>query len=1169
MQFLHNLPIKRKLMAITMLVSGTALLVACAAFMVYEQAAARKQMAQALGITAAMTAANSTAGLSFNEAGSVEQALKSLNAEPDIVQACVYDKDGRQFARYVRDSANTNSPPPPVENTGRHFIRQHLDLFQPISLAGETIGTIYLEEDLSQMTARLWRYALIGLLVLLGSAGVAFFLSARLQKIISKPLSDLASTVAAIRTKKDYSVRATRLGDDELGSLIDGFNEMLGQIQERDTNLERRVAGRTQELAESLTVLNATLGSTADGILVVDTRGKKVFQNRRTVELWKIPPAIAESDDDKAQVQFIVNAVTDPAKLAEQIAYYYAHPDEKGQAEVQLKDGTIMERITAPVLDKEGRNYGRIWTFRDVTQSRKYEAALRESQARFKFIFESVPVGIASHMVHPDGRIAREINAAHLRISGLTREQHDQPGIYAKLDHPEDHARQQEFMCQVNAGSRQQFSMEKRYLRLDGTMVWVVFSYQRQRYADGGFEELTTLVDITESKRAEEALRESEASYHSLVDQMPAGMFRKDKAGRYVFVNSWFCRTRDAKPEDYLGKMPLEIKTSAGQGPDLSGLFAIGTRHHQSIMETGQQIEVEEQFTMANGKLVHHHVVKSPVFGPDGTVVGSQGILLDITQRKLAEAELARERELLQALMESSNDYIYFKDAQSRFIKASHSQARRFGANSPDEVAGKTDFDFFSEDHARPAFEDEQQIIRTGQPMIGKMEREFWNDGRAVSCVLTTKMPLRNKIGEIIGTFGISKDITAIKQAESALAYERDLLKALLDQSPDCIFFKDRQSHYVRVSRSEVETLYQIDLNRHPASHSPDGAADLPGHLAGLKPFHEFVIGKSDSDIYGPEFAGEFGHDEDEIIRTGKSLSGKIEKIISPDGRAEWFLTNKTAWYNQDGEIIGTFGTSRNITDLKQAEAKIEQTHQQLLETSRLAGMAEVATSVLHNVGNVLNSVNVSTTLVLDLVKKSRLNNLGRLAVMVNSQQNNLAAFFTTDPRGKQLPDYLAKLAGHLAGEQAELVAEIELTRKNIEHIKDIVTMQQNYAKVSGVVEKVKVTDLVEDALRMNAGALTRHSVQVVRDYPAEAIECNIERQKVLQILVNLIRNSKYACDDSGQTEKQLTVQVRVSDGRVQIAVLDNGVGDPRRKHEPHFQPRFHHAPGRPRLWPA
>jgi PAS domain S-box-containing protein len=996
MPFLRHLPVKYKIMVIAMLSSGSALLLACGAFILFEQSAARKEMVQALDITAAVTAANSTAGLSFDEAGSVEQALKSLSAQPDITQAWVYDQHDRPFARYVREDLKPVNRPPLVGPAGARFDGPYLKLFQPINLAGENIGTIYLEQDLRPLTARLWRYFLVGVLVLILSAALAFSLSAWLQRLISGPLSTLSTTVAAVRASKNYSLRADQPSNDELGSLIEGFNEMLAQIQERDSNLERRVASRTQELAESLSVLNATLSSTTDGILVVNPQARKIFQNRRNQELWQLPARLVNGDDATALFQYLAQSSCEPAVFLEQWAYFQAHPEETTQGEIKLPSGAILDYTTAPVLDQQGRNYGRIWTFRDVTQSRTYEAALRESQARFQFIFKSVPVGIASHLIHPDGRIERYINDAHLRICGLTREQHEIAGIYDQLTHPEDQQRQAAMMQEVDAHATHQFTIEKRYLRLDGTTVWVVFSFQLQRYANGDFEELTTLVDITESKRAEAALRESEANYYSLVDQMPAGIFRKDKEGRYVFVNSWFCRVKGAKPEELLGRLPAEIPDdvlcgAGGLAKDSATLAVAGANHHAEILQSGRQIELDEQYTGPDGKVVHFHAVKSPVYGPDGAVVGSQGILLDVTQRKLAEDALAYERDLLRTLLENSTDHIYFKDAQSKFILSSNSQAHQFGAGSADELVGKSDFDFFGEEHARPAFEDEQRIIRTGEPIIGKIERETWKDGRTVSWVLTTKMPFRNKAGAIIGTFGISKDITPIKEAE----------------------------------------------------------------------------------------------------------------------------------------------------------ARLEAAHQQLLETSRLAGMAEVATSVLHNVGNVLNSVNVSTTLVLELVKKSRLNHLGRLAALIQEQRPQLAEFFTADPRGRQLPDYLVKLTEHLVAEQAQLTAEVELTRKNVEHIRDIVTMQQNYAKVSGVVETVKLTDLVEDALRMNAGALSRHQVKVIRDYPAVVGECQTERHKVLQILVNLIRNAKYACEDSGRADRCLTLRVRASAGRASITVLDNGVGIP------------------------
>jgi C4-dicarboxylate-specific signal transduction histidine kinase len=216
-----------------------------------------------------------------------------------------------------------------------------------------------------------------------------------------------------------------------------------------------------------------------------------------------------------------------------------------------------------------------------------------------------------------------------------------------------------------------------------------------------------------------------------------------------------------------------------------------------------------------------------------------------------------------------------------------------------------------------------------------------------------------------------------------------------------------------------------------------------------------------------------------------------------------------------------------------------------LLETSRQAGMAEVATSVLHNVGNVLNSINVSTTLVTDMIRKSKMTNLGRVAAILEDNQKDLAKFLSKDPKGSQLPQYLARLAEHLGAEQATLLKEMDLTRKHIEHVKDIVMMQQAYAKVAGVSEKIKVTELVEDALRMNIGSLVRHDVKLNRDYPMDIPEVNVERHKVLQILVNLIRNAKYACEESGNKDKQLTLQVRTTGDRVKIAIIDNGVGIP------------------------
>jgi len=513
-----------------------------------------------------------------------------------------------------------------------------------------------------------------------------------------------------------------------------------------------------------------------------------------------------------------------------------------------------------------------------------------------------------------------------------------------------------------------------------GGLAWVGSLRQQVRQRTRQLRE-----EIAERCRTEEALRESQSLYHSLVEHLPINVYRKDREGRYLFANSRFCQFRGKTADHVLGKTVFDLVPK-----ELAEQFAAQDR---VVMETGRPLELEEVCDQRGGETLQFHLVKSPVFGADGKIVGTQGMFFDVTLRKRAEAELSYERDLLRTFLEKSPDHVYFKDLNSRFIRCSQTLAERCGLKSMAEIVGKSDFDFFAEEHARPAFEDEQSVIRTGRPIVGKVEKEFWKDGGKVAWVLTTKVPLRDKAGQIVGTFGVSKDITAIKEGEATL----------------------------------------------------------------------------------------------------------------------------------------------------------KEAHQQLLQASRLAGMAEVATSVLHNVGNVLNSVNVSATLVADNLRKSKSANLARVVALLGEHSADLGTFITVDPKGKQLPGYLAQLSEHLAREREVMAKEIRDLRNNIEHIKEIVAMQQSFAKVSGVAEVVHVINLVEDALRMNDGSLTRHEVQVVREYethPRE-IKITVDRHKLLQILVNLVRNAKHACDESGRAEKQLIVRVTNGGDRVRIVMADNGVGIP------------------------
>lgn len=233
------------------------------------------------------------------------------------------------------------------------------------------------------------------------------------------------------------------------------------------------------------------------------------------------------------------------------------------------------------------------------------------------------------------------------------------------------------------------------------------------------------------------------------------------------------------------------------------------------------------------------------------------------------------------------------------------------------------------------------------------------------------------------------------------------------------------------------------------------------------------------------------------------------------------------------------------IEERKRIEQQVARTHQELLVVSRKAGMAEVAASVLHNVGNVLNSVNVSANLVSKQVKQSKAANVSRVSALLQEQASDLGGFLTQDTKGRQIPGYLEQLGQHLIEEQNSMARELESLTKNVEHINEIVATQQSYTRVMGMAETVSVKVLVEDAIQTDSVSLAKHQVAVTRNYVEPLPEITTDKHKVLQILINLLRNAKHACNDSEQSAKRVTVLVTAENEKIKIEVADNGVGIP------------------------
>ena len=237
MRRFRAMSIKQKLTLIIMLTSSVSLLLVCATFVMYERATFQQIMRDNLATLARVIGDASTAALTFDDASTAAEVLTALHAKPQITCACLYDPSGTIFASYDRKNSGIVCPPSPPDEQYR-FGQESLTLFQPIVLDGEHVGMVFLEMHLQEYHNRLRQYVGIAVLATAAASLVAFLLSTVLQSVISQPVLHLVHTAKNISDKHDFSVRAVKSSQDELGVLIDAFNEMLCQIQERDVALQ-------------------------------------------------------------------------------------------------------------------------------------------------------------------------------------------------------------------------------------------------------------------------------------------------------------------------------------------------------------------------------------------------------------------------------------------------------------------------------------------------------------------------------------------------------------------------------------------------------------------------------------------------------------------------------------------------------------------------------------------------------------------------------------------------------------------------------------------------------------------------------------------------------------------------------------------------------------------
>jgi PAS domain S-box-containing protein len=431
----------------------------------------------------------------------------------------------------------------------------------------------------------------------------------------------------------------------------------------------------------------------------------------------------------------------------------------------------------------------------EIAKHQQTEAALRESQALYSSLVDQIPAGVfrkdaEGRYVFANvkfcqlrsvklgdvlGKLPRELIAI-TSGGGIKYPNRAQMVATGERDH------------KLIMETGQSIEEEEQYITPDGktghlhAIKLPIFDFAGKVIGTQGL-----LFDITERKRAEEALQESQALYFSLVEQLPVGVFRKDPAGRYLLVNPWFCQLKGMKAEEFLGKTPEEVAATEAVKQDSIGLAvkyaAAGGGHHEQIMQTGKPIELDEEYTHADGAKKFVHAMKLPIFDLGGKIIGTQGILSDITELKQAEESLDRDRLLLRTVIDNLPDYIYAKDKEGHFVLNNMAHAKSFGA-TPKEMLDKSDFDFFSPELARQFHEDEQKIIDTGTPVINQEQYKSKRGDKSGEkrWSVSTKVLWRDDQDAVLGTVGVTRDIHEMKLAQEALRQSDEKLQQFATQ---------------------------------------------------------------------------------------------------------------------------------------------------------------------------------------------------------------------------------------------------------------------------------------------------------------------------------------------------------------------------------------------------
>ncbi len=588
---------------------------------------------------------------------------------------------------------------------------------------------------------------------------------------------------------------------------------------------------------------------------------------------------------------------------------------------------------------------------------------------------------------------------------------------------------------------------------------------------------------------------ELEEYFRALMASVPSNIYFKDLESRFVQVNQSMAEALNAgTPEQMIGKCDADFFRDEHASQALAD--------EQRILATGRGIEkFVEKETFPDGSVGWVISSKLPLRNKQDEIIGTFGISSDVTELIETQFTLERERNTLRALLDSIPDSIYIRNFDGRYIVVNRALAALVGSDDPEQVTGKTPYDFFPEERARAFIEEDHKVMMGGKAVINANSRVEDSSG-GLRHFLTTKVPVHDREGKVFGIVGINRDVTEQERARQELRQTERRMDEIVENSPSPMYVKSLDGHYLMVNRRFEE-------------------------LFGLKAGD--VVGKTDIEVHGDsDVVRRLQKNDRLVVERGQPL--QVDEILKFPSGDRTFVSVKFPMRDLDGGIHAVGGISTDITDRKKAERELQDLNQELMQTHENLTKAHE-----------------------QLIQAEKMESVGRLAAGVAHEVKNPLAMIGMG---------LELLARHLPPDDAKAAETIDRMKRGIERAKKIVRGLVDYSSDRRLeFQPCQINNLVADALELVEYQFRQAGIGIDFQPTGELPAVEVDQTKIEQVLVNLFINAMHAMDGAGKliirTElinledvshdegSRLRDRLRMGDRMVRITVADSGGGIP------------------------